>query len=83
LSSSLQTYHPPFSIVKEEKQPLKDQENKVCFILYIANKFDILKHGIGDKEQFQEEKRKLKENILKIFKETVSISMILAPIIFI
>ncbi len=48
---------------------MKDQENKVCFILYIANKFDILKHGIGDKEQFQEEKRKLKENILKIFKE--------------
>jgi hypothetical protein len=29
------------NLVKEEIKPLKDQENKVCLVLYIANQVDV------------------------------------------
>jgi GTP-binding protein EngB required for normal cell division len=53
------------NLVKEEIQHLKDQENKVCFILYIANKVDILKSEIDDEVEFQEQKGKIKGNYLE------------------
>jgi GTP-binding protein EngB required for normal cell division len=55
--------------VKEEIQPLKEQETKVCLVFYIANKVDILKSEIGDEKKFQEEKGKIKGNILELLKK--------------
>jgi hypothetical protein len=52
--------------VKEEIQPLKDQENKVCLVLYIANQIDVLKFKIDNEEKFQEVKGKLKGNYLVV-----------------
>jgi GTPase Era involved in 16S rRNA processing len=52
--------------VKEEIQPLKDQENKVCLVLYIANQIDVLKFKIDNEEKFQEVKGKIKGNYLEV-----------------
>jgi predicted GTPase len=57
------------NFVKEDIKPLKDQENKVCLVFYIANKVDILKSEIGDEKKFQEEKGKIKGNILELLKK--------------
>ncbi len=54
--------------IEEEIQPLKDQENKVCLILYIANQIDVLKCKIDNEGEFQEEKGKLKGNYLEVLK---------------
>jgi GTPase Era involved in 16S rRNA processing len=45
------------TFVKEEIQPLEDQENKVCLVLYITNKVDVLKSETEIEEKFQEEKK--------------------------
>ncbi len=57
------------TFVKEEIQPLKDQEKKVCLILYIANKVDILKSETETEEEFQEEKGKIKGYYLDALKK--------------
>jgi hypothetical protein len=49
--------------------------------LYIADKVDILKSEIDNEVEFEEEKGKIKGNILELLKKTKLISMILAPII--
>jgi GTPase Era involved in 16S rRNA processing len=53
---------------KGQIKALKDQENKSCLVLYIANKVDILKFQIDDELKFQEEKAKIKGNILELLK---------------
>ncbi len=45
---------------------MKDQENKVCLVLYIANKVDILKFKIENEERFQGVKLKIKGNYLEV-----------------
>jgi hypothetical protein len=54
---------------KIDIEPLKVQENKVCFVLYIAKQIDVLEFKTDNAEKFQEEKGKIKGNILEVLKK--------------
>ena len=47
--------------LEAEIKALKDQENKVCLVLYVVNQIDILKERTEDIEEFKEEKEKIKK----------------------
>lgn len=55
------------NFVEGELMHLKVQENKVCLVLYVGNQIDVLKFKIKNEEKFDNEKKKLKQDILKIF----------------
>jgi predicted GTPase len=55
--------------LEHEIQPLKDQENKVCLVLYVVNKIDLLKNAIQTDEEFKKEIEETKRKYLEILKK--------------